>query len=429
MAISFSIKYKDKDVSPVRCIIRYRGKRYELSSGVSVETEHWVQGASRCKTGRVYPDGPFKNKMLEILELQLKELFNEYSLKNHIPSVIEVRKDLEEIRSGGKGGNEYFTDYMESEIRNSTHNDRTIKNYNTALHKIQEYEKKYGKLRFKDIDIHFYKSFKKWLGKQIKPNTKDELYTLNYFGTVIKIIVTFMNKGKIDGVHDFEGQKHPSFIAYSENADTVYLTVEELKRIHELKLDENYIREFYPKLTEDNALKVLASAHIVKNKFLIGAFTGLRVSDFNRLTSSHISNFIKIKPKKGTRKNEDVVIPIHPIIREIIDSGFDIATPISEQKINKHIKEIAEHAKINDEVTVATTLCNGSIESENKPKCKLVSTHTARRSAATNMFKSGIPSISIMKITGHKTEKSFLKYIKISQEENAEIMSKHPFFQ
>jgi integrase len=42
----------------------------------------------------------------------------------------------------------------------------------------------------------------------------------------------------------------------------------------------------------------------------------------------------------------------------------------------------------------------------------LLSTHTARRSFATNLFLSGFPAISIMKITGHTTEKSFMKYIK-----------------
>jgi hypothetical protein len=36
------------------------------------------------------------------------------------------------------------------------------------------------------------------------------------------------------------------------------------------------------------------------------------------------------------------------------------------------------------------------------------------------MFKAGIPSISIMKITGHKTETQFMKYIKVSKEENAD---------
>ncbi len=58
-------------------------------------------------------------------------------------------------------------------------------------------------------------------------------------------------------------------------------------------------------------------------------------------------------------------------------------------------------------------------------KWKLVSSHTARRSFATNLYKSNFPAISIMKITGHKTEKAFLKYIKVTPEEHAKLLAEH----
>lgn len=48
-------------------------------------------------------------------------------------------------------------------------------------------------------------------------------------------------------------------------------------------------------------------------------------------------------------------------------------------------------------------------------KNELVKTYTARRSGATNMYLAGIPTIAIMKVTGHKTEKEFIKYIKASE--------------
>ena len=59
------------------------------------------------------------------------------------------------------------------------------------------------------------------------------------------------------------------------------------------------------------------------------------------------------------------------------------------------------------------------------PKHKLIMTHTARRSGATNMYKRGIPTIYIMKITGHKTESSFLRYIRITKEETADKIIQH----
>lgn len=49
--------------------------------------------------------------------------------------------------------------------------------------------------------------------------------------------------------------------------------------------------------------------------------------------------------------------------------------------------------------------------------------HTARRSFATNMYLKGVPTISIMAITGHTTEANFLKYIKVDKLQHARIVA------
>ena len=49
--------------------------------------------------------------------------------------------------------------------------------------------------------------------------------------------------------------------------------------------------------------------------------------------------------------------------------------------------------------------------------------HTARRSFATNMYKRRFPTVSIMQLTGHTTEHNFLKYIKVTKEENAQMIA------
>jgi len=92
-----------------------------------------------------------------------------------------------------------------------------------------------------------------------------------------------------------------------------------------------------------------------------------------------------------------------------VSAGFDISTKISDQNINERIKEICQLVEINELVSVSRTE-EGRLAERVFPKYKLVSTHTARRSGATNMYLAGIPAISIMKITGHRTEKSFMKY-------------------
>ena len=61
-------------------------------------------------------------------------------------------------------------------------------------------------------------------------------------------------------------------------------------------------------------------------------------------------------------------------------------------------------------------------------KYKLISTHTARRTGATLMYLDGLDPLSIMKITGHRTEKEFLKYIRVGAEENASRISSSAYF-
>ena len=44
---------------------------------------------------------------------------------------------------------------------------------------------------------------------------------------------------------------------------------------------------------------------------------------------------------------------------------------------------------------------------------------------ATNYYLQGFPTIDLMKITGHKTEKAFLKYIRVSKLDTAKRLNLH----
>ena len=61
-------------------------------------------------------------------------------------------------------------------------------------------------------------------------------------------------------------------------------------------------------------------------------------------------------------------------------------------------------------------------------KYELISSHTARRSFATNAVLDGVPYHWIMQITGHKSVTSFEKYVKIGAKQAAVLLAKHPFF-
>lgn len=197
------------------------------------------------------------------------------------------------------------------------------------------------------------------------------------------------------------------FATQDEEAAAIFLTMREVLKIHR-----------YTSLTPREVE--------IKDYFIIGCLTALRFSDYSRLQAKNfIRNKIVIKTKKT---NTPVQIPIHPIVKEIIQKyNKRLPTPPSIQHFNRAIKEICK--KIGFTKKLLYERQHGHIRvTKMLPKYKFISSHTARRSAATNMYLAGIMAFRIMLITGHKTEKSFFRYIRITREENVKILARHKFF-
>ncbi|WP_315820979.1 site-specific integrase [Paraflavitalea speifideaquila] len=206
----------------------------------------------------------------------------------------------------------------------------------------------------------------------------------------------------------------------------VYLTENELQTIAGIDLSDRtqYITIQQGQNGEEKTVKVhYHTLDRVRDLFMIGCYTGLRVSDYNNIKPHHIKGkYIDLYQRKT---GERVVIPIHNTVKTIIAKyGGQTPPKISDQKINQYIKEICKLAEITETIEKQQTKGGEKVASVLE-KWQLVTSHTARRSFATNMTKQGIPIQLIMKITGHKKESVFLKYIKLSALEYAEILQKH----
>lgn len=168
-----------------------------------------------------------------------------------------------------------------------------------------------------------------------------------------------------------------------------------------------------------------------RDLFMIGCYTGLRVSDYSRLQADQFrirngKKYLEIQAKKTDKK---VVVPVHPVVDEIL-RHYATGVPPSQvdQTINRHLKLLGEIAEIDDLIEVRRTE-GGQTMTKRVPKYQLIKTHTARRSFCTNAYKAGMDCLDIMTLSGHTTEKSFLRYIKVTQEERARRIADHVFFQ
>ena len=94
-----------------------------------------------------------------------------------------------------------------------------------------------------------------------------------------------------------------------------------------------------------------------------------------------------------------------------------MALPIprfADQYFNRLIKQVCKLTGIDSKVNISKTL-GGLRVDVIKSKWELVSSHTGRRTFATNKFLEGVPIQLIMAHTGHKTEAVFRQYIKADQ--------------
>lgn len=425
--ISFTITNKHRPRATVLMLVSLFGKQYRKSIGVGVPVKYWNATKRRAKVTAEFDGNPINSEIDRWDEIG-KKVVKYFTDQRHSPSAEEFAAKIAEfpaITDAPTPNNEarYFCDYFEFTYiprYKAVRSHGTLKTYITTLNKLRDYEAaKRRKLKFEDINIDFYNDLQAWFFTQG--------FARNYFGSLVKIIRQIYREARTtDELHSLHGTDHRDFSAPKDTADTVYLNTDELKKIHTLRLTPELLekKEAEETLSLDNIQKKLTALERARGLFLIGCYTGLRVSDFSRLSDAHIGKYINIKTSKtGT----SVVIPIHPVVREIINRGFDLSDTVSDQKLNKQIKEVCLLAGITQVVLINKNVGGKNVE-QAFPKYKLVSSHTARRSFATNAYKSGVPTIAIMKITGHTKESTFLKYIKVSAEENAEILSNHPFF-
>ena len=151
--------------------------------------------------------------------------------------------------------------------------------------------------------------------------------------------------------------------------------------------------------------------------FIVGCKTGLRYSDYSRITENHIrGGLIYIKTQKT---KTDVCIPMDKYVQAILKKyGGKMPPARSIQYFNRWIKTICKIAGLTEQIHFEQVI-NGKIIPVTFDKWQLVSSHTARRTFISNMISFNAQQSNIMKMTGHKTCSSFGRYNRLSIVDNA----------
>jgi integrase len=269
-------------------------------------------------------------------------------------------------------------------------------NYRTTKEHLIAFQKKTGyPVNFDSINLDFFYKFTAWMSKSLSNNSQAKY---------IRTLKVFM-QGAVDmDLTENMKFKHKKFSVKVVDTDAIALTEAEIMQIYRMEMPSKKLDR-------------------VRDLFVFGCFTGLRFSDYSRVKRENIikvdgHTMIKIVTQKT---NESVIIPTNPVITEILTkyentlSGLPKA--ISNQKFNEYVKEVCKLSGLTEKGRNADNL--------NLELWECCSSHTSRRSFCTNLYLSGFPVRDIMLISGHRNQKAFDRYIKVSKLDAAKRLVEH----
>jgi len=401
--------------TPINIVVRWNGQRLVYPSAFRIEPRYWSTKSQSAKSG--LPGHITFNLNLKDRVKKVATAHQQFLLDNdqRQPTVTELRERIDAVLNPpveiSKGTLFGFIDeqIMVAALRMESgelSGGATLSKYETTRKHLTEFCKaKRFPLDYDTVDKAFYLQFIAFL-------TKDKKLAQNTVGKYIRTLKTFLNAALDEDPTLMPRYRSRTFKAPSEpDSGKVSLSGKELTDLFNLDLRDN-------KRLEQ-----------IRDLFIVGAWTGLRFSDWSSITPEHITgDRIRIDTVKTGQK---VTIPMHACVRAIL-SKYDKVLPrvISNQKTNAYLKEMTTLVpSLQEPITITGTVA-GKPHSETKAKGQWVSTHTARRSFATNAYRGDgysapIPVPVIMGITGHRTEKQFMVYIRMNADDRADEFEKY----
>jgi len=390
------------------------GRQIDISKklGITIPNQFWDPKNEKIKNAYNFDNRDKINAKLYNLKAKITNKFNFDSINGEVidgqwleMAINECfeRKNIANIKT--ESWKIYFLDFCNYWLNNESSKtaDKPLQQYKNFVERhLTNYLKnsKNSKIKLKEVTSNNIEDFITYLSEN------------NYSTQSIK---RHVNRFKF-----FLNRAENMNLEVNKNFKEQIKITQENKDIKEIYLNDIEIEQIY-KLDYSNNIQL----DNIRDNFVIGLCTGLRVSDFNNnLNQSNIiDEFIEIKTQKT---GQTVTIPLHKQVKEILEKrNGKLPMSVNDVMFNKKIKDICQAAEINE---ITPGVLFDPITKRNKlgnfEKYKLVSSHICRRSFATNLFGK-VPNYVIQAVGGWTTETMMLHYIKKSNREQAEELKKY----
>lgn len=430
--VNFNLKNKVKEEELIICLITYKGERIKISTKQIVTVKNWDTKEQRCIVNDTITEREKRknkriNKLLDTIEDEFLSIikspnhrfFNEEDTPNTLKMVLNyylkpiLNKDLKEKEAENITPLLFFEKFInQKRIVKSTGvylSERTVAHHKTVLNRFKVFFNDENiKDNFTVFDKFFESKFQNWCYNKKK-------YSANTVPASLSILKVWLQGAREAGLINTD--VFTNYMSKAKNVDNIYLNEDEIKRIYNLDIQGG---------KERGIIDSKSLIEQTRDLFVVNCYLGLRYSDLSRLNEKAIFDLDNNTVSLITEKTkEKVIIPLHPFVREIYKKyGGNFPILVAKDKSILHLQELGRLCEITDDVVIKEHR-GGIITGVKYKKYQLIKNHTARRSFATNLYLKGAPVISIMKLTGHTTEVNFMKYIKISKGENANLMQQY----
>jgi integrase len=399
---------------------RFKGRQFKYSTSETIGSDLWLKKKERAKVipakekqlttlndhldrlnQRVIDFLATKHNSITILREELKKYLDALKVDEQKELQIKQKEELELEKQKLEKENNFYSTW--ERIINTSKNkdglpisDGTKTSKKQTLNLIKEHcATNKIKLNFENLDKTYYYDFDNYMiNKGFGPNNR---------GKHFKEIKAILREAEDRDIKVNPSFHKKSFKVIRIASDSIYLNETDIEKL--MKADD-----------------LTPGQERLRDIFIMGCYTGQRHSDWHQITKENIIkengiNILRIKQQKGKKT---VHLPVHPVVKAVLEKYGD-AQPkvITNQKFNQALKIIGEKAKLG-------TISVGGKIVEKKDE---ISTHTARRSFATNAYLSRSMQVyEIMNCTGHKSESSFLKYLKLDGLDYAKLAAESKFF-
>ncbi len=395
MKLYFELKKISDKQGTIRAIVIEHGKKSVISTGHKIDIKDWVSGK---------PKAIGKNSNIKLYLSKYDTAFEEYitnvKLANELPSLNKAKEYVtSKVRTinserGIKDIHQLINDFKKE--KEGFMRVGALKPFTTLSKHLMDFN---SNIQFADLDADFANRFAKFLSQKstlVVGSKNLQNPTINKMIVTLKVFCKWAFEKRYTSATEWMKIKRVKEI----DQRIITLTGDELHRYFNF--------DFGSRINLERA----------KDIFCFASFLGLRYNDLKQVKKENIKKgYLHINTQKN---DKELQIKLIPEALEVL-AKYDCVLPmdISNQKLNKNIKEGVKVAGIDRKENVIIQYLNNSTQKV-KFVHELISIHDARKTFISLCLQNGLSISEVMQMSTHNSYKSFSRYINLEKSKVAE---------